>query len=100
MGYDVHITRAQDWIDSERMPIAREEWRALVESDPEITPDPDNGPDDYLFVGHPKEPWPLWWHKGEVYTKNPDKHIMKKMIEIAAVLNANVQGDDGERYTD
>ena len=36
MGYDVHITRADHWTESERRPIAAEEWLALVERDSEL----------------------------------------------------------------
>lgn len=69
-------------------------------TDVEVEKDPINGKHDFLFVKHPLEPWPLWWNEGEVYTKNPDKHTVKKLIEIAQQLNARVLGDDGEQYTD
>jgi hypothetical protein len=36
MGYDVHITRAAEWSDSEGTPIALDEWLAYVACDPEM----------------------------------------------------------------
>jgi hypothetical protein len=36
MGYDLHITRAADWSDSESNPITFEEWVAYVDMDPEM----------------------------------------------------------------
>jgi hypothetical protein len=43
------------------------------------------------------DPW-LDWREGSVETKNPDEAILSKMLQIAAVLKAKVQGDDGEVY--
>jgi hypothetical protein len=34
---------------------------------------------------------------GEVVAKNPDEEILRKMHQIAQVLDARVQGDDGEK---
>jgi len=36
MGYDVHITRAEDWQEGEAKPITLDEWLAYVNSDPEM----------------------------------------------------------------
>jgi hypothetical protein len=41
----------------------------------------------------------LDWDAGNIYTKNPDNPMIKKMVQIAHRLNAIVQGDDGEGYT-
>lgn len=100
MGYILHITRAIDWFDSGQSPITINEWRGYVASDSELRPDGDNGPYDFLFVSHLKEPSPLWWKSGRLYTKNPNRATVQKMIEIAVRLNARVLGDDGEVYTD
>lgn len=100
MGYDVHITRAEEWTESEAHPITLEEWQALVLDDPELGPDPDNGPTDFLFLAHPDGASSLWWYRGEVYTKDPDRHTIRKMITISEHLGARVQGDDFRVYTD
>lgn len=36
MGYDVHITRADCWLDGEEQPITLDDWLAYVRSDPEM----------------------------------------------------------------
>ncbi len=37
-------------------------------------------------------------HVDRVVVKNPDEEILVKMYEVAQVLAARVQGDDGEEY--
>ena len=39
MGYEVHITRAAHWTESEKKPITLAEWEACVQSDPEMRMD-------------------------------------------------------------
>jgi len=39
MSYDVHITRAPDWSESETVAIALEEWIVYARSDPELRVD-------------------------------------------------------------
>jgi hypothetical protein len=36
MGYDVHITRAEDWTESESAPIGLDEWLRYVAGDHEM----------------------------------------------------------------
>lgn len=98
MGYDLHISRRTQWFDENGPEIAMDEWKAYVASDDELTSDEANGPTDFLWSAHPQEPWPLWWNRGEVYTKNPNKVMIRKLIAIAERLRATVQGDDGEFY--
>jgi hypothetical protein len=100
MGYDLHLTRRTFWADSRGPAITFDEWCRHVASDPTLAHDADNSEEDFLFVGHPNEPAPLWWNRGEVYTKNPDQPTVRKLIEIAQVLGARVVGDDGETYSD
>lgn len=99
MGYDI-ITRAEFWAENEGAEISLEEWLRYVESDRDVQRDPQNGSTDFLFVAHPKEASQLWWSDGNIYTKNPDKPTVHKMIEIARKLGARVQGDDEEFYDD
>ena len=116
MGYDVHITRAEEWSESEASPITLEEWVAYVASDPEMRLDgfaeaqlPSG---DVLRVeGKGLSVWTAWpgegrseghaWmdHRGgRIVVKNPDPAILKKMCAIAERLGARVRGDDGETY--
>jgi hypothetical protein len=102
MGYDLHITRADDWVENERQQIEASEWHALIESDPELRlAGGYHGPHFAFWDGHPEddEAW-LDWHDGNIETKNPDDRLVRKMIEIAGRLGAKVQGDDGELYTE
>ena len=78
MGYDLHITRAEDWHDDDGPPITPAEWHALVAADPELTLDPRNGPHCALWSGPSAhvEPWLDWSEPGEIYTKNPDRALL------------------------
>src|SRR5689334_3842777 len=105
MGYDLHITRADDWRDLEGHQISSEEWLAYVKNDPSLTLRGESvwpfeaiwSGDDVCGKSEYPEAW-LDWLDGYVYTKNPDRPVIKKMVLIARVLNAKVQGDDGEIY--
>src|SRR5690606_76441 len=99
--YDLHITRKEFWADPEdERSIFISEWNAYVESDPEITQDPENlGENNYLYkrvVGN----WPLWFDPelGEINTKNPESDVIKKMVRVANYFGATVHGDDDEVY--
>jgi hypothetical protein len=99
MGYDLHITRAANWSENEEAPITLDEWLVLVDADPELSLTPANGPyfADWRGPSGLAEPW-LDWDAGNIYTKNPDSALLRKMAAIAALLGAHVQGDDGELY--
>jgi hypothetical protein len=116
MGYDIHITRAGDWFDSETSPISLEDWVAYVTSDPEIRLDNSaeveaDGQAIRLeseglaiwtaFTGHGVGGNKAWFYysDGQVQVKNPDREILGKMLRIAKQLAAKVQGDDGEEYS-
>ncbi len=98
MGYDFHITRREQWID-EGDEITAAEWLAYVERDPELQLSPDQGPYFAMWRGQCEyeEPW-FDWDSGQIYTKNPDKAIIDKMVAMAREFGAKVQGDDGEIY--
>jgi hypothetical protein len=99
VGYDLHITRADYWAENEGQEITRDEWFALVTSDPELNFDPVNGNAYALWNGQCEhaEPWFNWW-RGNISTKYPDGAMIVKMIQMAGRLGARVQGDDGEEY--
>jgi hypothetical protein len=99
MGYDLHITRAERWNEPMGEEITASEWSGLVAQDPELVTDEENGP--YAAVWEDPEGnvrgW-FDWYGGAVFTTNPDQDIVRKLLELAAQLNARVQGDDGEFY--
>jgi hypothetical protein len=116
MGYDLHITRQEFWADEENInQISFEEWLNYVESDseleltngyetriPRIENKFHNIPGFCNWSGHSimkgnSMPW-FDYRDGCISTKNPDEEIIKKMLRIANVLSAKVQGDEGEFY--
>lgn len=100
MGYDLHVTRGEYWAENQGCYISHEDWLALVAADTELTIDNRSGPCFATWSG-PSEcecPW-FDWIEGNVYTKNPDRNVFTKMLQIADSLGATVQGDDGEIYT-
>jgi len=103
MGVELHITRAEFWADNEDAAISPEEWLAYVAADPELTLRPESGRHFHghaVWIGPSKyeEPW-LHWSSGNISTKWPDTALYRKMLRIAAALNAQIQDDDGEVYT-
>ena len=98
MGYDLHVTRAETWLDSDVAPITLEEWEACVRTDASLTPDEEAGPECVLWTGHPEKPYPIRWHEGELRCKNPDEATVAKLVAVASLLDARVVGDDDEEY--
>ena len=101
MGYDLHITRAEFYANNSGHEITAEEWLRYIENDPELQLVPTNGKHFAKWSGKSKYPDPWFdWFEGCIDTKNPDKAIVGKMLQIAKQLGARVQGDDGEFYDD
>lgn len=103
MGYDLHITRREKWYDKDDLNvITLDEWVNYVKADKELKfeGNSDNPVDwDAIWVADPKgiKP-PFRYFDGRIIMKNPDEHIIAKMIAIAKALNAKVQGDEDEIY--
>ncbi|HYG73828.1 MAG TPA: hypothetical protein VEK08_02250 [Planctomycetota bacterium] len=105
MGYDVHITRAENWFDSEENAISHQEWKQYVNRDKELRPEgciefeTDEGlvEADVLAWGT-EEDLALHWYSGRITAKNPSPAGIAKMFQIAQHFNARVQGDEGEFY--
>jgi prepilin-type processing-associated H-X9-DG protein len=114
MGYDVHITRKEDWSD-EQPEISLAEWLAVVQADPEMRLDGDaearTAADVIRIESSGLSVWTAYSRHGEggnmawfdfrggnAVVKNPDKEILRKMWVLAQRLSAKVQGDDGETY--
>jgi hypothetical protein len=100
MGYELHITRAEEHFSNEGREITADEWLRYVESDPELTRIPTS---KYMvsWSGKSKYPDPWFdWCLGNISTKHPDRPMVAKMIEMATHFGARVQGDDCEIYED
>jgi hypothetical protein len=117
MGYDVHITRKDNWYDDDNASeISLKEWNDYVSNDPDFRVD------NFAQVDLPagqilrieKEGICVWtkysrdgedqnhaWFihsRGNITVKNPDQEIINKMVQVAQKLNAKVQGDEDELY--
>jgi len=99
MGVELHITRANHWLDSQENPITAEEWTAFVNKDPELELWPEQGEYFTRWLGNSEydDPW-LDWNDGEIHSKWPDTALYQKMLSVAKELNAKVQDDDGVEY--
>jgi hypothetical protein len=99
MAYQLHITRAADWMHSEELPITATEWLKLVRTDSELVQDHARGPYFVRWAGSQgRERW-LEWADGRINTQYPDGALLKKLVAIAERLGAKVQGDGGEVYS-
>ena len=116
MGYDVHITRKEDWFDEDGPDISLSEWKEYVQSDQEMRLDnfaetqTSSGSTLRIeneglavwtaYSGHGQNGNMAWfdYRNGNVTVKNPDEEILDKMVDISGVLSAKVQGDEGELY--
>ena len=116
MGYDIHITRKEDWSDDGGPDISREEWLGYVETDKSMRLDREavvenakgeafSVQDETLAVwtewtGREEgknEAW-MWHSQGNVMAKNPDMAMLQKMFLIADTMGGRLQGDDGGVY--
>ena len=99
MGYELHITRAKFWAENEGQEITGAEWLRLIGEDVELNSDENNGPffAEWSPTSARSSPW-FDWFDGNIYTKNPDRKTLVKMLHIADLLAATVQGDEGEIY--
>ena len=106
MGTYFHITRAEGWSKSANSPITKNEWEMLIASDPELCLDPDNNHRFGALSANWVDPfsgkeqgWFSWSKDGEIFTRNPDRAQLAKMLQIAERFSAHVQDDHGFKYT-
>ncbi|XVV10334.1 hypothetical protein ACQP2X_36625 [Actinoplanes sp. CA-131856] len=98
MGYELHITRAFDWAESERFPILGAEVEALVGAEPDLSfvPGASGRPDVGHVVGD-SEHWLFFW-QGRLSIKHPEPYFVRRMVELGERLDAWVTGDDSAVY--
>jgi hypothetical protein len=103
MGYELHLTRAILSYESERFPILGPEVDALVAGEPDlvIPADAPRRP-DFCYVVWPargpvREHY-LLFQDGRLSVKHPEPEFVRRMVELAARLDAWVIGDDAEVY--
>ena len=117
MGYDIRITRQENWFDDNaKNRISLEEWKDFLSGDPEMRIDnsAEAKTKSNEIIRAESEGLSVWtkysgngldrnfawfdYNKGNIVCKNADEEIITKMLDIANRLNAKVQGDDGELY--
>lgn len=110
MGYEVRILRGGD--RSERVEIPMQEWMAAVDRAGDLTltnvveaSTPSGETVRYEnaglaeWSGHPSGVGvPFDFRRGQIVVNRPDEATIARMVLLAAVLGARVQGDDGEVY--
>lgn len=97
MGYDLHITRALQWVDSDYYPISAQEVIELADRSPDLAVD-DGAKDGEIWLVWLDQDWPLRYRDGGVSAKNPPDPLVRRMIELAAEWDAWVIGEEGEVY--
>jgi hypothetical protein len=117
MGYDLHITRQDEWYnEDENLRISLREWTQFVNSDNEMRMDGqaevtlDTG-EVFRIESEGLAVWTAYsgdgvdqnhaWFSlsnGNIVVKNPDREIINKMVDISNYFNAKVQSDEGELY--
>jgi hypothetical protein len=94
VGYDLHISRALQWTDSGFFPIPASDVVSLVELSADLTlRDEAEGGLTVDCLG-----WSLRYAEGELSAKQPPDPVLRRMLDLAAELDAWVTGDDGEVY--
>jgi hypothetical protein len=105
VGYDLHITRADELLDSEEHPIGRDEWNDYARQHPGLVEAgwvqwKSIGRETvYELAGRNGESPSLSWYRGVVDVSGPEMDYLPDLVAIAADLHANVIGDEGEHYT-
>ena len=96
MAGDYHITRAEDWTETHGTEISEREWQSCAHNDDELSSDPANGPNAFVWKAHPEESPEAWldWSQGNVYSSDPDLALIAKMTELAETLRARLVTDD------
>jgi hypothetical protein len=102
MGSELHITRAEEWWDSEKSPLPRAEWHAFARTRPDLVEDgwvqwAHIGQEPVFFLQAGNEP-SLTWLDGQVTVTGADVDDINPLAAIAEALGAKMFDDDGEEY--
>jgi hypothetical protein len=105
-GREVHISRRVNWWEEDGGQISAGEFKAVVAGDLEL--DMVSVPDIWrweprwiaeMATGAGPEPREsLVWRAGRIVARHPSDALLVKMCQLAKILGARVQGDDGEYY--
>ncbi|OKQ00149.1 hypothetical protein [Paenibacillus sp. P46E] len=108
MSYNVHITRADHWTNSEAKPISIEESKDYFAAKADFeymnklshqTPFGTLTMGGEFFVWNDKDvKVPFRYYEGRITVSGADDFIIGRMKQVAQELDAIVQGDEGELY--
>ncbi|MDQ8735781.1 hypothetical protein [Paenibacillus sp. LHD-38] len=107
MSYDIHITRADHWTESTNKPIAMEELKNYFSGKSEFEYSKEfsiTGPfsmtisGEFFIWSNEDVKVPFRYSEGMITISHADDEVIDKMKEVAAELNAIVQGEEGETY--
>ncbi len=112
MGYNLYVTRKDEWFDEHGPEIEMDEWVALVEADPLMEMRSEavvelEGGEQLVAYDPTMAVWldqagdvRMWFYliEGNVVGKNPRPEALAKMHAISELLDARLLGDEGERY--
>jgi hypothetical protein len=122
MGYNLHISRRDEWGNPVPNDITYADWKRLADADPDfevcghaswvvnavlIEEDgPEPSPREEVVESYDcyglltSSSYPSFdYHGGRVVVRGPDDAVTaRKIVEVAAKLGAVVQGDEGEYY--
>ena len=99
MGYDLHITRSRDWAEVTGR-IAFEEWRKIIEADPEFEVYEGSCEEGDFRLGYCDFDNCFYCDEpcGTINARPCLLEVNRKSVEVATKLGAVVQGDGGEFY--
>lgn len=94
MAYTIHITKKQDWVDEEPK-ITQEELDTLIEKGALESVD-----DQERRRGWDAKKGNVYFYfmKGNINCNPRKEEEIQTIKEVASVIGAKVQGDDGEIY--
>ncbi len=98
MGYDIHITRKEDWFDdseSHEDRITLAEWLSYADRDHEFRSAEDERGEGSFFWRRSSA---FDWEDGEIVVVDANSDAIRKALKIAKFFQAKVQGDEGEIY--
>lgn len=108
MGYQLHITRADDWTESNQEEIKKDEWDEYVKEDVELTKTDAvslttpfgtlSMEGDFAIWNGSKNQVIFEYNYGKVSVNNPDEETIQKIREIAKRINSRVVGAEYEEY--
>ena len=113
MSYDIHITKANNWVESNKNPISLNEWHSYIEKDKSLTLEPESvaiNPVTKEEIRMKNPGLAIWknpkngkeygfdYRNGKISFRYTDEEAIKKAKEIASHFGAVVQGDEEEKY--